>query len=212
MSKKDFIPALNLRLLTPLYDAVAFVIFGRIYPKIIRSLPLQKHGHVLDVGCGTGTLLIKMLEFDSSLKLTGIDIDPAILKIGEKKLEKLGKPFPKIDLIEASATDLPFKDESFELVTTTAMFHHLSTTQKKAAFKEIYRVLKPGGELYFYDFAKPGRLWGWVPARIYRHIEEIEDGIRGRIPGMMEKAGFRALCTHWSSYGMLSLISAQKPR
>ncbi|MDP2624971.1 MAG: class I SAM-dependent methyltransferase, partial [Candidatus Peregrinibacteria bacterium] len=119
--------------------------------KIVNTIELHPNDKLLDVACGPGTLLFKIYTLHPSLKLTGLDIDPEILEIARKK----SKGQSGIQFIEASATQMPLKDKSFDVITSTLAFHHLTTQQKQDALSEICRLLKPGGTFWLFDFAKP---------------------------------------------------------
>jgi ubiquinone/menaquinone biosynthesis C-methylase UbiE len=58
----------------------------------------------------------------------------------------------EIRFVQYDGNALPFADESFDKVVTSLVLHHLSPAEKHAAFKEIYRVLKKGGEFHILDF------------------------------------------------------------
>ena len=55
---------------------------------------------------------------------------------------------------------------------------------------ETYRLLKPGGKFYLYDFAPPRGMAGKLLARIYLHFEDIDAGISGEYPALVKQAGF----------------------
>ena len=104
---------------------------GEIILKMIRGIDGKK---VLDVGCGTGRLIKKLLERNSIV--TGIDVSEEMLKIARKK-------FKSTEFVEGDAEKLPFKDESFDIVTASFLIVHLKNLRK--FFDEAYRILKPGG-------------------------------------------------------------------
>jgi ubiquinone/menaquinone biosynthesis C-methylase UbiE len=206
MSKnRSFIPAARLSFLTRFYDKPVAFFFSRSFERISKNIPLKPTDTLLDVACGPGALLLKFYKQCSSLSLVGLDIDPDILKIARRKIGS--RP---IELVEASATDMPFPSSTFNHVTSSLAFHHLTTTQKQQAFQEIHRVLKSGGTFWYFDFAKPTGFLGKCLPRLYRHIEDIEDGIQDRIPEMYKKAGFHKVKTHWNAFGMISLLSGEK--
>lgn len=99
--------------------------------KIMGDLQGKK---VLDIGCGTGRLIKKMVEKGGIV--TGADISPEMLKIAKKK-------FDELEFVEADIENLPFKNESFDVVVAAFVIVHLKDL--KRAFDEVYRVLKPGG-------------------------------------------------------------------
>lgn len=100
---------------------------------------------VLDVGCGNGWVLSGYAK--GGAMVTGCDITVKAIEITQKRfsLEKI-----KGSLLIANAEDLPFKDNSFFLVTSFGVLHHTPNTTK--AIEEIYRVVQKGGiiKLMFY--------------------------------------------------------------
>lgn len=207
MEKRGYIPACHFHFLTPIYQPVADFFNGGNLRKMTATIPFQPSQAVLDVACGPGTLLRRMYEKESGLKLTGLDIDAPILEIARKNTSLI----PGIHLVEASATELPFAEAAFDIVTSSLAFHHLSTVQKGEAFSEIFRVLHPGGTFYLLDFAQPLTWWGKIIGQAYRWFEDTEDGFSGKLPDMFDKAGFRDITTHWQARGIISLLSGRKP-
>jgi len=105
--------------------------------KVVMDLTKpQKNEKVLDVGCGTG--IYSLLFLNMGLKVTGIDQSDSML-------EKAGEKTNKINFIKADAYNLPFPNESFDLVVSVTMFEFLDYPQRAA--REAYRVLSPGGRL-----------------------------------------------------------------
>ncbi len=108
---KKFIPAMTYEFLTPYYDSILNVIgfgYGQ-REKIIRLLGLKNGNKLLDVGCGTGSLLIVAKKLHPEIDVVGVDIDEKILKIAKNKTQK--ENF-KIKYIKTSADKLPFNDSS----------------------------------------------------------------------------------------------------
>lgn len=153
MVKKDYVPAFNYDFLTPFYDFfVELLGYGASQRnKVISLLKLKSGEKLLDVGCGTGTLLVLAKKRFPDVDMTGVDIDSKVLEISQKKVEK-----EKLDikLVESGAQKLPFRNSSFDVVVSTLIFHHLHTEVKKATISEIYRVLKKDGRFLLADFGK----------------------------------------------------------
>jgi ubiquinone/menaquinone biosynthesis C-methylase UbiE len=89
---------------------------------------------LLEIGCGNG----KNLLYRSDLDSTGIDFVPSFVSICREK---------GLAVIEGNAIDLPYSNDSFDTVISVAVFHHLSSEERRQeALREMYRVLKPGGQ------------------------------------------------------------------
>lgn len=111
---------------------------------------------VLDVGCGTGSHLLAYQQ--AGCEVYGIDMSPSMLQQAQGKLGE------EANLHLGDASDMPYEDDLFDLITTTLMLHEMSPTVRDAVITEMKRVLKPDGHLLFIDF-HPGKLKfpkGWM--------------------------------------------------
>lgn len=174
-------------MLTPLYDSFSRAVFGKAYKKIANFIDPQPGMRILDVGCGTGNMIIELKKKCPAALVSGLDIDPEILKIAKQKFEKIGIEAP---LINASADQLP-GNSHFSVVTSNMMFHHMPTGVKKKALERIHKVLKENGRFYLFDFAAPRTLLGKIIGKVFRYAEEVADAVDGKYPLFMKEAGFK---------------------
>jgi len=99
---------------------------------------------ILDIGCGTGTALLRLSGKNPSL-LAGIDISPKVIAVAKDKLSGL-----PADLRVADAeTQLPWSDETFDAAILNAAIHHFPNPEKVLC--RVFRVLKPKGRLIIAD-------------------------------------------------------------
>lgn len=128
------IPAFNYDFLTPFFDSISNLLgFGyKQRVKIVNLLDLKIGERLLDLGCGTGSLLIVAKSKFPNVDMIGVDVDSKVLEIAEKKIKKENL---NIKLIKSSADKLPFPDNSFDVIVSTLVFHHLPTEVKKGALK-----------------------------------------------------------------------------
>ena len=103
----------------------------------------KKNFSALDVSCGTGEGLL-MLREKTKGKIMGVDISEEMLKIAKQKISE-----HNVELKKASVDQLPYKDETVDVVISTEAFHHYPNPDK--AISEMNRVLKKGGELIITD-------------------------------------------------------------
>ncbi|KKR81021.1 MAG: Methyltransferase type 11 [Candidatus Daviesbacteria bacterium GW2011_GWA1_41_61] len=97
---------------------------------------------VLDIGCGYGRLSGELLNRFSKIKIVGVDIAPKYVDLYNQQLAPRGRAF------KGDVRQLPFKDNSFNMIFMVTTLMYLSDDQdQKKAMKEITRVLKPGGRL-----------------------------------------------------------------
>ena len=121
--------------------------------------------HVLDVGCGTGTLaLAAKRRVGTDAIVHGIDPSEEMIARAKAKASREGLA---VTFEVASAQKLPFDDASFDVVLSSLMLHHLPDLARKDAVREIHRVLKPRGRLLIVELIqKPGLLSSLMPARL----------------------------------------------
>lgn len=113
--------------------------------KITTILNPKPGSSILDVGCGSGILIKKLLSLNRNLKLQGIDITPKMAEVARSKF----KHNSSVKITLGSVVKMPFKDSSFDHVTCASSFHH--HPDPVLSIKEMVRVLKPGGKLLILD-------------------------------------------------------------
>ena len=134
-------------------DLMSFGIH-RLWKRYAISLSGVRAGqHVLDIAGGTGDLAkVFSREVGKNGHVVLSDINAAMLEVGRERLINAG--CNNVDFVLANAETLaPFDDNSFDLVTIS--FGLRNVTDKDAALKSMYRVLKPGGRLLILEFSKP---------------------------------------------------------
>ncbi|MBF0538678.1 MAG: class I SAM-dependent methyltransferase [Nitrospirae bacterium] len=100
---------------------------------------------VLDVGCGSGGFLPILSGLCA--KLVGIDITPSFVGKSRELVEKLS--LSNTEIIQESCNHLPFDNDSFDVVVMIDVIHHMEDAQ--GSLKEVYRVLKPGGNVIVFE-------------------------------------------------------------
>ncbi len=110
--------------------------------------PINEGETILDIGCGAGvdTILAAMMTGPSG-EVVGIDLVSEMLKRAEANLALTN--LNNVTFREASAEDLSFQDENFEVVISNGVFNLVP--DKSEALSEVFRVLKPGGRLMIAD-------------------------------------------------------------
>lgn len=206
-------PAFGYLWLNRLYDPLvgATMPERRIKMALIGAARAVSGSWVLDVGCGTGTLLLLLRKLAPGALALGIDPDPSILAIAKGKAARHSVALP---LAAAMAQQLPFASESFDRVLTTFALHHMTLDAKRAMLSEARRVLRPGGELHIADFGRPHTaLMSFLTSafKFLHGAEEIRDNYAGRIPQLCLDAGFAAAdeTDSWrTAFGTVSFYQA----
>ena len=121
----------------------------RLVAKTLFSVLADADAQVLDVACGTGDLSFTLRE-NGRARIIGIDFCRPMLDVAASKAIRSGSQVP---FVEGDALALPFADCSFE--ATTIAFGLRNLANVGAGFRELLRVLKPGGTLAVLEFSKP---------------------------------------------------------
>ena len=110
-----------------------------------------KSGKILDVGCGTGLLAIEFAKNLSGVEIIGLDLSDVALEVDRENIRK-SEVIERISFKKGDAEDIPFEDNTFNLVISSNTLHLIMNPIKM--FNEIHRVLKPKGKFFISDFRR----------------------------------------------------------
>jgi demethylmenaquinone methyltransferase/2-methoxy-6-polyprenyl-1,4-benzoquinol methylase len=133
---------------------------------------------ILDLGCGTADL---SLAFSRLGPVIGCDFCQPMLRIGARKVEESGDPL-QIFLLGADALLLPFPDASFDVVASAFVLRNLADMDR--GFREMRRVLRPGGVMGVLEFGMPripllAALYRWYFLKVLPKIGRLVSGVAG---------------------------------
>lgn len=178
---------------------------------------------VLDLAGGTGDLAIAFAkQVGETGRVVLADINGAMLEQGRRRVVDAGVG-GRVDIAQVNAEDLPFDDNSFDRIAIA--FGLRNVTDKDAALREMFRVLKPGGKLLILEFSKPNEsvqpaydlysfkvlpTLGKLVARDSESYQYLAESIRMHpdqetLQTMMEAAGFERCRFRNFSAGIVAL-------
>jgi len=137
---------------------------------LIENLPMKGNEHVLDICCanGRGTKIIS--SFFREGNINGIDLNPKMISRAMKYTVKNDNLKFKV----GDCSNMPFQNNSFDIVTSFLALHELSTNLLPKVISEIKRVLKSNGYLLVFDFAVPAKSFANINF-VYYAFRLLED-------------------------------------
>jgi ubiquinone/menaquinone biosynthesis C-methylase UbiE len=122
--------------------------YTRVADEIVSSF---NQGLILDLGTGPGYLPIEILKKASGINIIGVDLSRGLIRMARENAKQAGLS-DRLNFEFGNSATLRFNDGAFDMVLSTGMLHSLKQPVK--VFKEIYRVLKKGGQAWIYDPAQ----------------------------------------------------------
>ena len=165
MLQKDFQPAMGSPAMLPFYD-----LFGRVagvgaaYWQLVAQAAITPGSRVLEIGCGSGNVLLLAARAVPGARFVGVDPDADALALAGRKAAREGAT---ITFEHGYAQELPAADATVDRVLSSLMLHHLPPDGQAAALREAHRVLAPGGSLHLADLDHDPRSG---PARTPLHL------------------------------------------
>ena len=180
---RDYLPAMARPSLLRFYDTVSRLSGARdAHWRLVAQAGIEPGATVLEIGCGTGNVLVPAARVYPDATVIGLDPDAAALAIAARKIDNAGLT---VRLDRGYADRLPYDDGSVDRVLSAFMLHHLPPPEQEAALREAHRVLAPSGRLHLLDF-DGGRPAPRGPLRLlhrrHRHGDHGDHGDHG--PGV----------------------------
>ena len=175
--------------------------------RLALATGLVPEGRVLDVGCGTGRFIGSL---PSRYDAVGVDASEGMLDRARRK---------GIEVAQSGADSLPFDDQTFDLVTTFAVLHHLIDPEVvRGALGEMARVVKPGGAVLVWDHNPLNPYWRILMARVPQDQGDERLVPAGEIVGGLHQAGMRDVALRRMTFtpdftpqGLLPVVARLEP-
>lgn len=219
--------------ISPTYDQVNSILSLGIHrywrDHLVKALPKKNNLCLLDCATGTCDQIISLMNKTTCIdRAVGIDLAGEMLKIGKSKL--LSKKYgSRVDLKEASISDIPYPEGSFDCVTLS--FGIRNVADVSGCLKEMYRVLSKNGRILILEFSLPkssllkklhlfylrhvlAKLGGWISRKekAYRYLNQtIESFPYGKeFCHLLETAGFKDVKAKPMTGGIVTLYQGDK--
>ena len=154
-----------------------------IYEFGLSNIPLPRAGHILDAGCGGGELLRRMAARAPDAAFSGIDVSPASV-VAARRLNRRAVAAGRMEIRQGTVETLPWPEATFDLVTACETVYFWP--DPAAAFREIARVLKPGGRFaIILEATDPVAARVWTDALPSMHVRTPEE-----LATLLSTAGF----------------------
>ncbi|MBD2343248.1 class I SAM-dependent methyltransferase [Anabaena subtropica] len=170
----------------------------------LQGLTIQENTSVLDVCCGSGQATQVLVKY--SQNVTGLDASPL-------SLQRARQNVPEANYVEAFAEKMPFTDNQFDVVHTSAALHEMEPQQLREIIQEVYRVLKPGGVFTLVDFHSPTNPIFWPGLTVFLLLFETETAwqlLKTDLAALLTEIGFEVSKTTLYAGGSLQVIQANK--
>jgi ubiquinone/menaquinone biosynthesis C-methylase UbiE len=136
-----------------LFRGTADVMRRQVIPPVTRAVRAAGGAgqlRVLDVACGTGRTLHQLAVAHPALRLYGVDLSPAYVRLARRRLADVAEAALSVENAEA----LPFADAAFDIATSVYLFHELPRNARRNVAREMFRVVRPGGVVIIEDSAQ----------------------------------------------------------
>jgi len=185
---RTYLPAAGHHWSLPLYDPVVKLLGGDGARELLLDQAAVRPSHrVLDIGCGTGSLVVLLKRKFPDVEVVGLDPDPRALARARRKGQRAAL---SIQLDQGFSDGLPCPAGTFDRVFSSFMFHHLEGAEKEMTLCEVRRVLKPGAKFHLLDFATPDSNWAGRATRWLHSSHRLKDNSDEQILSLMRQAGF----------------------
>lgn len=191
-----YTPAAGYHWLTPFYDAGLATLTRehRWRSALLTQMKPSADDVIVDVGCGTGSLLLLLGKAAPTARLIGIDPDPAMLARTRTRLAAGGLSAELHQGFAHETADL-LKGQQSTKVVSSLVFHQVPIAKKTTGLAAMYAALGPGGEIHIADYGlQRTRIMRALFRTLIQNLDgrvNTEPNARGVLPDLMRATGFR---------------------
>ena len=219
--------------IAPAYDfmnrAMTFGIDRRWRRIAVDMVARNPHDRILDIATGTGDLAMLLARRTRATHITGLDLSEGMIDIGRRKIERAGLA-GRIELICGDSLAMPFDSGSFDAITVAYGVRNFADLL--AGYREMARVLKPGGTLTVIELSTPASpvvrpfyrlytrhiipLMGRMVSKDVRAYSYLPESIaavpqRADMTALMEQAGFTDTAWRTLTFGTCAIYTGRRP-
>ena len=187
-SARTYLPAAGHDFFLPLYDPIVKLLGGgAARQELLAQAGIRPTDRVFDLGCGTGTLAVAIKKQFPRVEIVGLDPDPRALARARRKAAREALA---IQFDQGFGDQLPYPAALFDRALSSFMFHHLPSEERLKTLREVYRVLKPGGEFHLADFEGPeDHKQGFFKRLLFSHAH-LKENSAASVIALMKEAEF----------------------
>jgi ubiquinone/menaquinone biosynthesis C-methylase UbiE len=197
------------------YDfGIRLLSLGHIDRVYRRMAELVRGPNVLDLGCGTGNMTVRLIRL--SLCVVGVDLSPEMLAVARHKIP----PGMSVRLVQTGAAELidHFPAGSFDTIVSILMFSELSDAEQRVVLRQCRSLLRPGGRLILADEVRAPTFLRRTLHNLVRAplsvvtyvLTQASTSPVGDLKAKLSEAGFRIIMEESNRLGDFALVEAEK--
>jgi ubiquinone/menaquinone biosynthesis C-methylase UbiE len=208
----DDVPGIYSRI-APVYELWARLTESRPRRRVLELAEIRNGEDLLEVATGTGAQLVELARRNPSGRSVGVELSEGMLRQTRRRLAEAG--LGQVELIAASALELPLDDDAFDLVVNGYMLDLLPRDDIARALAEYHRVLRPGGRLMLSNMTKGERPLHRVWDGLYARGINLTANCRGVLAApVLAKLGFTEIRREYMAQLTFptEIVTARKPK
>ncbi|MEI7625671.1 MAG: class I SAM-dependent methyltransferase [Actinomycetota bacterium] len=195
-----------------LFEVWGRVVDSRARARVQELCAVADGEAVLEVGVGTGSQLVGLARANPSGRTVGVDLADGMINESRRRLSAAG--ITNAEVLRAGACDLPFVDDSFDLVCSIYVLDILPWDEIRSALTEFRRVLRPGGRLVLCHVTPGERRRHRIGDRLYGSGLPLTGNCRGiRLTSLLKEYGFAQVIREYGAQLLMpsEIVSARAP-